>query len=272
MSVQFTRWGVCALLVGFFVSACEAAAGDRPSKRSFFENLYFNGNLLKNWDLSVGGGVSFGPKYEGSDELEASPFPFVSATWNDSLTIDPRGISLRAYGNESFGLDLSLGYDPGRNEDDSEHLRGLGDIDWALAAGVKGTYSIGPATLFATVNRDFGGSDGLTGKFGAEVSHRIRENVMISLGASATWADENHMDAYFGVTPTQSARSGLAVFDPSGGLKRVDLEIAATWFATEHWLVRAEAEIGYLIGDAADSPITQEVWQPSVMMAIGYKF
>lgn len=41
---------------------------------------------------------------------------------------------------------------------------------------------------------------------------------------------------------------------------------------TEQWLVRGQLGVGYLLGDAADSPIVQEVVPPSVRLAIGHRF
>jgi outer membrane scaffolding protein for murein synthesis (MipA/OmpV family) len=40
----------------------------------------------------------------------------------------------------------------------------------------------------------------------------------------------------------------------------------------EHWLVRGEVTFGYLTGDAADSPVSQQNFQPSTMFLVGYKF
>jgi len=80
------------------------------------------------------------------------------------------------------------------------------------------------------------------------------------------------MQAYFGVTPEQSARSGLARYDAGAGLKRADFSISATYMLDESWMVRGEAGVGVLLGDAADSPVVLEKIQPSGMLLVGYRF
>ncbi len=42
--------------------------------------------------------------------------------------------------------------------------------------------------------------------------------------------------------------------------------------ASENWLIRGQAGLGYLVGDAADSPIVQREVQPYGVLMVGYKF
>lgn len=226
---------------------------------------------LSKWNVVVGGGGMYAPKFEGSDEFEVQPFPMFSATFGERVTVDPRGISVNIYNYQSFSFSAKVGYDLGRQEDDSDHLRGLGDIDAGAVVGGKLAYELGPVELYTSFDRTIGGSDGLVGAVGANVSHQYNQ-FLFSAGASATWADANYMESYFGVTSAQSARSGLATHDAGAGFKRVDFEASATYLATENWLVRGQVGIGYLVGDAADSPIVQDAFQPSAMLMVGYKF
>jgi outer membrane scaffolding protein for murein synthesis (MipA/OmpV family) len=95
---------------------------------------------------------------------------------------------------------------------------------------------------------------------------------MVSIGPSVTWADGNYMESYFGVTDRQSQRSGLPRFDADAGIKRIDFEVSGLYFIDDHWLVRGEVSLGYLVGDAADSPVSQRNLQPSTMFILGYQF
>lgn len=79
------------------------------------------------------------------------------------------------------------------------------------------------------------------------------------------------MASYFGVTSEQSARSGLRQYDAGAGLKRFDVDASFTYMATENWLIRGQAGVGFLTGDAADSPVVQDDVQPSAMLMVGYK-
>ncbi|WP_159716148.1 MipA/OmpV family protein, partial [Geminicoccus flavidas] len=160
-----------------------------------------------------------------------------------------------------------------RDEDDSDHLEGLGDVDWGLDLTARASYEVGPGALYASVTRTLGGSDGLTGEFGAVLSRTsLTDTITMTVGTSATWADSNYMDSYFGVTPSQAARSGLAVYDAEAGFKRIDVDLGVTWRFAENWTLTGQAGLGYLLGDAADSPIVKEELQPSLTLLVTYGF
>lgn len=228
---------------------------------------------LSDWNLFVAGGAMYAPKYEGSDEFELVPMPMISITLGDRLTIDPGGLSLDVLDSNGLKLSVSGGYDMngGRDEDDSSHLKGLGDIDAGAVVGTQLSYEWGPMEFYASVDKTFGGSDGLQAQVGANVSHHV-DRFMLSAGVSATFADDNYMETYFGVTAIQSARSGLPQYEASAGLKRFDIEASVTYMATENWLVRAQLGAGFLSGDAKESPIVQSDVQPSGMLFVGYRF
>lgn len=226
---------------------------------------------LSQWNVVLGGGAMIAPKYEGSDEFEVKAVPFVSASYGDWLRVDPRGASVSLYKLGDLHLSAKLGYDLGRKEDKSAHLTGLGDIDPGAVVGAELAYKIGILKLYTELNRTIGGSDGLQARFGGELGYKY-DRWLFTAGASATWADSKYMSTYFGVTPTQSANSGLPVFDIGAGLKRFDISASATYAMTEHWLIRAQAGYGYLLGDVANSPIVQDRAQPFGMLSLGYKF
>ncbi|MEP9357037.1 MipA/OmpV family protein [Xanthobacter sp. KR7-65] len=275
--VPLAAIGTLMLTVARGFSA-ELAATDatQPSAASLFQaptldRLAFVGEKLAEWKVVLGGGALIAPKFEGSDEYEVSPVPFVSAAFGDWMTFDPRGatVGLRPIGG--VHLSARLGYDTGRQKDDSAHLRGLGDIDFGAVLGVRAAYQAGPLEFYTALDRIVGGSDGLQARFGADASFSY-ERFRITAGISATWSDETYMSAYFGVTPLQSLRSGLPIYSLGAGLKRFDVTAAATYMVTDKWLVRGQAGFGYLLGDAGDSPIVQSKSQPSGMLTIGYRF
>ncbi|TZG33500.1 MipA/OmpV family protein [Agrobacterium sp. B1(2019)] len=226
---------------------------------------------LSDWNVIVGVGALYAPKFEGSDEFEVSPVPMISAQIGDRVSIDTTGLTVDLLETNGFTLALTGGYELGRDEDDSSHLRGLGDIDAGGLIGARLSYALGAMEFYASVDRTIGGSDGLLGKFGTTISHQY-DRFILSAGASATFADDNHMESYFGVTSAQSIRSGLREYDASAGLKRVDIEASVTYMATENWLIRAQAGVGFLTSDAQNSPIVQDDVQPSALLSVGYKF
>lgn len=274
-----------AIAAGLTVVACpvfEARAADPYESEEAaipptenFDKGRFGGirQKLSDWNVMVGAGAIYAPKFEGSDEFELVPIPMISATFGDRVTVDPSGLTVDVLQSEGFKFSVKGGYElgGGRDEDDSRHLRGLGDIDAGAVVGAQLSYELGPMEFYGSIDKTIGGSDGLLGQVGVNVSHHY-DRFILSAGASATFADDNYMESYFGVTAAQSARSGLRQYEASAGLKRFDIEASVTYMATEHWIIRGQAGVGFLTGDAKDSPIVQNDVQPSAMLIVGYKF
>lgn len=227
---------------------------------------------LHDYNVIVGGGAAYKPKFEGSSEYEVSPIPFISATFYDRITIDPTGVGVKAYNQGPLSFDLKLGYDDGRSESDANRLRGLGDIDAAATIGGKATYDLGAAEVFLSAEQALGGSDGLLISAGVSAEKPVSERLVLGAEGSVTYADDNYMEAFFGVNARQSARSGLAQFDAEAGIKSVEVSVSATYLLSENWFLKAKETVGFLTGDAADSPIVEEDVQSKSMLLLGYRF
>ncbi|PRD44023.1 MipA/OmpV family protein [Phyllobacterium phragmitis] len=257
-------------------TAADPTVAEQASEQAFdqeqFDQRFNQEKPERNWSLIVGGGGMYEPKYEGGGDFEISPVPFVLFTYGEWFELDPSGITVTPLRHEGFSLSGKVGYETGRNEDDSDRLRGLGDIDFAATVGAKAAYEWGPVELYAEVEQTIEGSESLIGTFGIGYSTPVTERLILGANAEAIVANDKHMEAYFGVDATQSAASGLPEYKPKAGLKRVDVSASATYLLTENWLVRGEAGLGVLTGDAADSPIVEEKLQPSVSLFVGYKF
>jgi outer membrane scaffolding protein for murein synthesis (MipA/OmpV family) len=245
--------------------------GQRPEP-SFDQNRFRDEAVSPNWSLIVGAGGIYRPEYEGGDKLKISPVPIVLFTYGEWLKIDPRGISVRAFEHDGFSLSGKVGYEMGRDEDDADRLNGLGDIDFAATIGARAAYMWNGFELYAELDQTIGGSESFVGTFGVEYSASVTERLILGAGTEAIFANENHMQAYFGINANQSAASGLPEYDAKAGLKRVNVKASATYLLTNNWLIRGEAGLGILTGDAADSPIVEEKLQPSASLFVGYKF
>ncbi|MCS0496961.1 MipA/OmpV family protein [Ancylobacter sp. MQZ15Z-1] len=247
----------------------DTASADLRSTVS--EQLTFANQRLAEWKVILGGGAMIAPKYEGSNELDVQPIPFFAASFGEWVKVDPRAVSISLYELGNLRFSGQVGYDRGRKEDDSDKLRGLGDIDVGAVVGGTVQFGTDPFDFYASFSQIIGGSDGIEVTFGGDFAQTI-DRFRLSAGLSTTWADGDYMQTFFGVTPEQSARSGLPAYSIGAGFKRVDLDLAVTYAVSEHWVVRGQVGLGYLLGDVADSPIVQEEFQPSVTFAVGYRF
>ena len=243
-----------------------------------------------NWDVSVGAGVLYGPRYEGSAESEASPLPAIDIEWNDRVFLNPEdGLGVRVYRGEALEVSTSIGYDVGRKESDSRsELRGLGNIDGSATGTVAVEYDLGLLTPSAELTRQLGGAEGLVAEFGVESMIPLSgmfpprddrgddddgpRGPAIVLGLSTEWADGNYMSDYFGVTASQAAASGLPGYTAGAGFKSAGAEVGFRYPFLENWVFGVAFEYSRLIGDAAKSPVVRRRNQFAAGSFISYRF
>jgi outer membrane protein len=103
-----------------------------------------------------------------------------------------------------------------------------------------------------------GGHEGLIAEATTGISVPLTEVLTSSLEASATWASEDYMETYFGVSSKQSARSGLPQFDADASFKDVGITLGLNYMINESIGIAGRAQYRRLLGDAADGPIVED--------------
>lgn len=223
--------------------------------------------------LGLGGGVV--PRYEGSDRVRVWPLPVIDVTWRDRLFLHTRnGLGFYAINRENFKLGVGLGYQIGREEsDDRRNLDGLGDIDDAAQGKVFARYRWGNGiALSAAVSSIFGGSDGMLADVRIEYPFAVTERLTVTPNLYASWADDDYMEAYFGVSSEQAENSGLPVYTAEASFKNVGGGFDIRYMPGRHWIFGLHMGAGYLLDDAADSPVVQEKVQPFGFVSVAYRF
>ncbi|MBI2239425.1 MAG: MipA/OmpV family protein [Magnetospirillum gryphiswaldense] len=236
----------------------------------------------KDWNIRLGAGAIYQPEYEGSDEYKIAPLPMVLISYRDLVFL--RGPMLGANvftwtgagPNDKLQVGPLVRYQFGRDEDDSDDLRGMGDVDAAVELGGFVTYSTGPWSAGLTLFRDVSNShDGLTAKLSAGNRLPLAPKLMLRSEIATTWADDNYNEAFFGVSAQQSARSGLARYQAQGGFKDAGITFDLDYSLTEHWGMTGRLGYKRLLGDAADAPLVADrgsADQLSTGLFFSYKF
>jgi outer membrane scaffolding protein for murein synthesis (MipA/OmpV family) len=79
------------------------------------------------------------------------------------------------------------------------------------------------------------------------------------MGGHATYANDDYMETYFGVSAGDAARSGLNRYNADGGMKDYGIDLGLNWNFASSWDLRGIARINQLVGDADDgSPVVDE--------------
>lgn len=208
--------------------------------------------------LDAGLGVELGPKYPGADEGQTTPWLIL----RNGAADEGAGFSI----SPSFGLKGK------RDAGDGDGLAELDEIDRAVELGLRLGYGFGPVSTYATVRRGFGGHEGITGAVGAKYRTELSPELTLWSGVQAVYGNGAFNDTYFGVTEAESVASGLPETSIGGGFNEAALTFEARYALGDATAILGEVRYARLIGDAADSPVVQEEYQPSLRLGLVRRF
>lgn len=232
----------------------------------------------KPWSLTLGAGVGYGSLYQGGAKREVIALPVIEATYYN-WSLDPffDGLRYRFINTDDFVMGAGLGYDFGRSDEKDSvpaRARGIGDVDGGVTAGLFAEYKLHELLfLSADVTQSYSDAESLLLTVGAGSEFPLYgDSLSGNLGVSATWANEDHMSAYYGVNAQQAARTGLRRFNAESGIESVNVSAGMTYMITERWAYTIGGGVDLLQGDAADSPIIEDDVQPFIFNTISYTF
>jgi outer membrane scaffolding protein for murein synthesis (MipA/OmpV family) len=236
----------------------------------------FDGQPL---DVKVGGVIAVVPRFEGSKSYVVRGVPFAYPTFiggKGDSKFQVKGVDdlrYRLISVSGFEVGPLAGWRFGRQEDDASRLNGLGDVDGGLIVGGYAGYHIGALMPYVSYHHQVTGDD--TGgqlRFGVEAKHRLTPRLELTAKGGATWASQDYMTSFFGVTATQAVNSGLAQFSASSGIKDSFVSLTADMKLDECWDLKVFGQYSRLLDDAADSPITETPNQFVGGAALTYRF
>lgn len=211
-------------------------------------------------DLGIG--LQAKPTYPGADDSSVAPW-FI---W--------RNISFGADDGDENGFSLrpSFSLVGERDASDDSSLEGLNEIERAYEVGARLNYVNGPLTAYAAMRRGFEGHEGLTGEIGMDYRTVLSDRVSLWSGVELGFANSKYTNTYFGVTPEEVKNSKYSAYDAGGGLTSAAIKFQAAYAVNDKTALLGEVSYGKLLGDAADSPIVQEEWQPSLKLGVVRRF
>jgi MipA family protein len=231
--------------------------------------------------LKAGGAMLVTPKYEGSKDYEVRGFPIVAPDWSDDEKpgiiqfYGPDEVRARLLSFNGFEAGPVVGYRFGRDEDDADRLDGLGDVDDGLLVGAYAAYDFNGVKPFVSFGQQVtGDSDGALTRFGIETRVPVAYTTGVRAIVGASYADDDYMQDYFGITAAQAAAStaGLTQYEASAGIKDVFLDLSTNVPLTDQWSMMLNGRYSHLTGDATDSPIVETESQFTSVLGFTYRF
>lgn len=241
------------------------------------------------WNVSIGLAPIVAPAWLGSDEAAVSIFPDLRVNYGEVLFASiPDGVGWNALREDNWRAGPLVQIQFGRDEDNggspfliaggSDALIGLGDIDPTAELGGFVETRLGEQKQFqirAEIRKGVGGGhDGLILDLEASFQGRT-DSLIYSIGPRATFADDNFMQPFFGISADQSVTSGLAPYRPGGGLMSAGLGGTLIRPIGSRSVITVFAGADYLGVEAGRSPLIRERgerFQASIGIGYGYRF
>lgn len=227
---------------------------------------------FRNWVIDVGliGGVS--PDYEGSNDYEFGFGPNFSITWRELIWFKGKSLGANLLKTDNWVVGPLIAKSSGRDEDDNDKLKGLNDVDGGLDVGGFANYRKKPFRFELDARQDTGsGSEGALVKVSAGLGSPLKKPWVQTM-LFATWASNNYMESFFGVSEKESERSGLRKFDADSGIKDIGITLTSGVRFWKNWKVGLSFQYKRLLGDAADSPIVDDKNQFLAGMSFVYSW
>ena len=177
--------------------------------------------------IALGLGVGAAPDYEGSEDYQAVPIPYVNIMWSNHMSINWLGnkAKVNLIPSPIWKGGVIGEYIAERDDVDNNRVDRLDDVDTSLMLGgfLGFEYANWSASIEAMADVA-DGNDGAIVRLNGGYRIPIDQSWLLSLGAFTTWADDDYMEAYFEIDNRDSDRSGLDKFGADSGFKDVGLK------------------------------------------------
>jgi outer membrane scaffolding protein for murein synthesis (MipA/OmpV family) len=226
----------------------------------------------RKWALSLGvaGGVS--PEYEGSEDYEFGLGPNLAGSWRGIFFFKGKTLGANLIRQKNLKIGPILSWTSGRDEDDNDTLDGLGDVDSSTELGGFISYRIKPWRFKLEARQDVNsGHEGALVEVSAGTTLPFQKPLVFA-ALGTTWASDDYMESFFGIDSKQSADSGHKKYKAESGIKDVNISLTAGYPITNRWRLGGKIEYKRLVGDAADSPITDDENQFLAGFGLSYHF
>jgi MipA family protein len=218
------------------------------------------------WSGFIAIGPGTVPEYEGADRYQLIPFVVADLRYR-SFTLQVRGQEARinVLGNNGLigGPVVAVRFP--RSDVDGRVGR-LNTIATGVDAGLFVGYRFGgdergrgQVQVDVTGLRDVADvSNGFLATARISYAAVRSSKVRVDFDTSVSVADDKHMRTYFGITPAEAVRSGLAAYRPDGGVRDIGVGVNLGYQLGRRWGLFGRVGYNYYLDRAADSPVVKD--------------
>lgn len=232
-------------------------------------------------DGLLGPALRLRPAYDGADTHRGELVPVIRYFGEPWFVRSTQGVlegGVRTELAPGLYAGAQLAYEAGRKARDSAFLesRGISDIDpgASIGAQLEWDQKIGPApiTLLARVRQHTESDRGAQADLRLSVGVFQRGRLAAGVFTQATWANAKSTRSFYGLTPPQSAATGLPAYAPGSGLLFSSFGVLWSVDLTRDWVIVGSTEARHLRGDAKRSPLVERSTNYYSSVGIAYRF
>ena len=229
----------------------------------------------------LGPGLRLRPAYDGSASRRTELVPVVRYYGRHWFARSTQGMlegGARMELAPGLHAGAQLAYEPGRKASESDFLEShaVPDVKLGASLGVhlEWDHRFGPVpiALLARARRHAGSDRGAQADLRLSVGVLRSGPVAAGVFAQATWANAKSTGSFYGITPAQSAATGLPEFAAGSGWLYSSFGLLWSIDLSRNWIVVGNMERRHLRGDAARSPLAERAANYYVSAGIAYRF
>ena len=269
---------LCTMLIAA-MTAMPAYAAETGSRES-----------QKEWNISAGAGMILAPSFTGARTYSLLSVPDVRVAYKDLFFVNVRdGVGYALIHSDGWRVGPVATYAFRRSEKDggsafqvagSKHsaLQGMGDVPGTLSLGGFAEYSFKPYKVILNLHKGVNGHEGLVTEARIRYGGALTGNgppLIYSFGPHVTFGDQKYINAYWGITPEQAARTGLNENHSGAGITAYGVGGFAMLSLTKSVAVSVIAAVDRLAPAVADSPLISVCGSANQAMfglSLGYEF
>lgn len=219
-------------------------------------------------------------RYPGGGGSRFAPMPVFSLQHGVLFADQEHGAGLQFQLGPVWTVSQSVAYDFGRVDHDSRwrsgspRLAGMGQVPDAFTSHTLVEAQFTPwLSVSAEVERTLRQSAQRTQfHLGSELGLFQTAHDGMALDLDTWWGDARYNQAWFGVTPTQAARSDFAPFQADAGLYAASLGLGWEHKFDPHWTSTTQLTSTRYGGQVQGSPLLLRRTEPGAVWAITYSY
>lgn len=206
------------------------------------------------------------PEYDGADDQRIVPLVIASfSAFGARFEVEGiQGVNIDVWRHPVWRVGPSFAGSLPRDEDEGL-ISLVPDVDFGLEVGgfvgfetPVGGLPEGRVSGEVAVRQEvIGGHEGLVVKGDLDYFFAVSRQIRFQVGTNATFANNDYHESFFTVTPDTALASGLPAFDAGSGLRDVGAEVNMIYSFSPKYGLFVRGAYNRLVGDAADSSITE---------------